>query len=130
MVMVDIYGRGFTVTPALGDYVRRRLDFVLTRCNERIQRVTVRLGDANGPRGGIDKYCRVRVHLVAAPAAMVEEVSDDLYVAIDRAAERVGRSVRKHLDRAVPQRDAKRQGARPARNRYERPPAWAHGDLA
>ena len=128
--MIDIYGQGFTVTPALNEYVLRRLEFVLTRRNERIQRVTVRLGDANGPRGGIDKYCRIRVYLVGTSAAMVEEVSDDLYAAVDRAAERVGRSVRKRLDRALPPRDAKRHGARPARNHYQPPPAWAHGDLA
>jgi putative sigma-54 modulation protein len=128
--MVDIQGQGFTVTPALNEYVWRRLEFVLTRRNQRIARVTVRLGDANGPRGGIDKYCRIRVHLVAAPAAMVEEVGDDLYAAIDRAAERVGRSVGKRLDRTLPLRDAKRHGARPARNHYQGLLAWARGDLA
>jgi ribosome-associated translation inhibitor RaiA len=128
--MVDIHGQGFTVTAALSEYVRRRLVFVLNRRNERIQRVTVRLRDANGPRGGIDKYCRIRVHLIAAPAAMVEEVGGDLYAAIDRAAERVGRSVSKHLDRTLLLRDAKRHGARPARNHYQGPPAWAHRDLA
>lgn len=46
--MVDIDGQGFTVTPALSEYVHRRLQFVLTHRNERIQRVRARLGDANG----------------------------------------------------------------------------------
>jgi len=129
--MVHIHGQGFTVTPALSEYVRRRLEFVLTRRNERIQRVTVRVGDENGPRGGIDKYCRIRVHLVAAPVAIVKEVGGNLYAAIDRAADRVGQAVRKHLDRTLPLRDAKRHGARPARNHYRsRHPAGDHGDLA
>lgn len=129
--MVEIHGQGFTVTQALAEHVRRRLGFVLTRHNDRIQRVAVRVGDENGPRGGIDKYCRIRVHLVDAPVAMVEEVGTNLYAAIDRAAERVGRVVVKHLDRTLPLRDAARHGARPARNHHlMRKPARALGDIA
>lgn len=129
--MIEIYGQGFTVTPPLSEYVRRRLGLVLARRTERIQRVTVRVGDENGPRGGIDKYCRIQVHLVAAPVAMVEEVGCDLYAAIARAADRVGRAVGKHLDRTVPLRDVERHGVRPARNHHLRlPPVWTTRDLA
>lgn len=128
--MIDIHGQGFTVTPALSEYVRRRLGFLLTRRAERVLRVTVRVGDKNGPRGGIDKYCRIRVQLVAAPVAMVEEVGCDLYAAIARAADRVGRSVGKHLDRSLPPRDAEGHGVRPARSHHlSMPPVWTNGNL-
>ena len=69
------------------------------------------------PRGGVDKFCRIQIHLVDAPVAVIEDVGDDLYVAIDRAAERVGRVVVKHLDRTQPVRDTARLGPRPARDR-------------
>lgn len=120
-MIVDIHGQGFTVTPALAEHVRRRLGFVLARHGDRIQRVAVRVGDENGPRGGVDKYCRIQVHLHDAPVAVIEDVSADLYAAIDRAADRIGRVVVKHLDRTHPVRDAARHGARPARNRRETP---------
>ncbi|TDP62082.1 ribosome hibernation-promoting factor, HPF/YfiA family [Roseateles toxinivorans] len=118
-MIVDIHGQEFTVTAALAEHVRRRLRFVLTRHSDRIQRVAVRVGDENGPRGGVDKYCRVQVHLRDARVAMVEDVGVDMYAAIDRAAERVGRVVVKHLDRAHPVRGAMRHFVRPARNRHE-----------
>ena len=127
-MIVDIHGQGFAVTQALAEHVRRRLSFVLTRHNDRIHRVAVRVGDENGPRGGLDKYCRNRVHLLEAPVAMVEEVGTDLYAAIDRAADRLGRVVVKHLHRSHPVRDAARHGARPARDHYamrHRTPAFA-----
>ncbi len=130
-MIVDIHGQGFTVTPALAEHVRRRLGFVLTRHSDRIQRVAVRVGDENGPRGGVDKFCRIQVHLLDAPVAVIEDVGADLYAAIDRAAERVGRVVVKHLDRTHPVRDAARHGARPARNRREAlEPDPPRGDIA
>jgi len=130
-MIVDIHGQGFTVTPALAEHVRRRLGFVLARHSDRIRRVAVRVGDENGPRGGVDKYCRIQVRLLDAPGGVVRDVGADMYVTIDRAADRIGRVVVKHLDRTQPVRDVARHGARPARNRHEgQEPARAQGEIA
>ena len=104
---VDIQSQGFPLTSALAEHARRRLRFVLTRHSDLIQRVVVRLGDENGPRGGVDKFCRIQVHLLDAPVALIEDIGLDLYTVIDRAADRVGRIVVKHLDRS---RIGKRHG--------------------
>ena len=45
----------------LPDHIERRLRFALDRFGDRIARVFVFLHDRNGPRGGIDKICRVLV---------------------------------------------------------------------
>ena len=130
-MIVDIHGQGFTVTPALAEHMRRRLGFVLTRHSDRIQRVAVRVGDENGPRGGVDKYCRIQVHLLDAPVAVIKDVGAELYAVIDRAADRVGRAVVKHLGRTHPARDVVRHGARPGRNRWESLQSGrAQGDMA
>lgn len=112
---VDIHGQGFAVTHALADHIRRRLGFVLTRHSDRIQRVSVRVGDENGPRGGVDKFCRIQVHLIGAPVAAIEDVGADLYAVIDRAADRAGRAVVKHIERRHGGRREARRGATPAR---------------
>lgn len=113
---VDIHGQGFAVTPALADHVRRRLGFVLARHSDRIQRVSVRVGDENGPRGGADKFCRIQVHLLDAPVAAIEDIGADLYTVIDRAADRVGRVVVKHIDRRHEGRRESRRGTVPERD--------------
>jgi putative sigma-54 modulation protein len=118
-VIIELHGQGFTVTPALAGHVRRRLAFVLTRHSNRIQRCAVRVGDENGPRGGVDKFCRIRVQLLGAPVVVIEDVGTDLYDVIDRAADRAGRVVVKYLDRTHPVRIAARLGARPARRWHE-----------
>ncbi len=96
----DIQSQDFPLTSALSDHAKRRLQFVLTRRSDRIQRVVVRVGDMNGPRGGVDKFCRIQVYLLNAPVAVIEDIGLDMYAVIDRAADRVGRVVVKHLDRS------------------------------
>jgi len=97
---IDIQSQDFPLSSALSDHTNRRLRFVLTRRSDRIQRVVVRLGDKNGPRGGIDKFCRIQVYLIDAHMAVIEDIGLDMYAVIDRAADRVGRVVAKHLEQA------------------------------
>lgn len=96
---IDIQALGFSLTAPLLDHTERRLRFALTRATDQIRRVVVRLGDANGPRGGADKYCRIQVVLEHAPLVLIEDVGADLYAVIGRAAERAGRNVARRVDR-------------------------------
>ncbi len=115
---VDIQGRGFSLTAPLLDHTQQRLRFALTRSGDRIKRVVVRLGDTNGPRGGEDKFCKIQVVLEQAPPVLIEDAGADLYAVIDRAAERAGRNVAKHIER-------QRENARLA---MPQPPAAPPGD--
>ncbi len=96
---IDVQALGFSLTAPLLDHTRRRLRFALARAGDRIKRVEVRLGDRNGPRGGADKFCRMRVVLEHAPSVLIEDVGADLYAVIGRAAERAGRNVARRVDR-------------------------------
>jgi hypothetical protein len=81
----------------------------LARFSGHIQRVQVVLEDQNGPRGGLDKNCRVVVRLREA-ADVVAEVTDvNWEIAVDRATSRVGHTVARRLAR----RRANRRIARP-----------------
>ena len=85
--------------PELTAHVERRLRFALTRFSGRIGRVNVFLADQNGPRGGIDKTCRIVVRLRDG-GDVVAEVSDvDWEVAVDRATTRIGHSTGRELAR-------------------------------
>lgn len=99
---VEIQSQVFPSTDALPKHARRRLRFVMTRYSARIVRVSVRLGASNDPSAGADKFCRIQVHLVDAPVATIHASGADLYDVIDRATDRAGRLVVKHLGRPAP----------------------------
>lgn len=102
---VAIHGHGLQVGPEQQERVGRRLGFALGRFGDHIARVTVYLTDVNGPRGGADKRCKVVAEARGCGPVVVEDADADLDVAIDRAADRVGRAVRRRLDAARPRDD-------------------------
>lgn len=116
---IDIQSRGFTLTAPLREHVRRRLSFELGWAADKIATVTVRLSDLNGPRGGSDKRCRIRIDVPSA-SVVVEDVEGDLYFAIGRAADRARRA----LQRRIARRNHHRKGALPAAAQPANMPAY------
>jgi ribosomal subunit interface protein len=98
-MQMDIQSQGFSLTDGIRDYVMKRLAYALAHGDAVITRIIVRLSDINGPRGGDDKRCLIEVRLKAASAVVIEDTEADLYVAIDRAAERAGRTLARRLAR-------------------------------
>lgn len=95
---IDIHGRHVDISGDLRSFIERRLEFALGRLRHRIVRVHVWLTDLNGPRGGIDKRCRIE--LVGRKATVaVEDSSDDAYVAIDLASDRIRQVARRLAER-------------------------------
>jgi len=104
-MQINIQARNFSLTNALRSHIERRLDFALSTREDHIQRVVVRLSDINGPRGGQDKCCRIQVVIPNLTDVVIEDTEADIYVAIDRATDRAGRTVGRRLTR---QRDNSR----------------------
>lgn len=80
--------------------VRGKMGLRLGKFARHIERVTVRFKDVNGPRGGIDSLCRIKVVLSGVPSVLVEELASDPLQAFDRASQRTERAVRSALGRA------------------------------
>ena len=81
----------------LREFVERRLNFAVGRFGSRVRSVSVRLSDVNGPRGGVDQHCGIRVNLGIDGLVLVEEQQCDIRAAIGRAAERAGRTLARRL---------------------------------
>ena len=90
------------------DHAERRLRFALGRFAHEIDRVSVHICDTNGPRGGLDKQCRVRARLIRGREVLVGDEDADWDVLIDRVSARLGRSVARVLER-------EREGSEPRR---------------
>lgn len=96
---IVIQANGFVLTEALKSYTEQRLSMALGWAGDRMRKLAVSLSDINGPRGGIDKRCRILVQLGKGQEVVIEDTEADLYLAIDRAAERADRAVVRRIER-------------------------------
>jgi putative sigma-54 modulation protein len=93
---IHIRGRNIELTEVVRTRVERRLGFALGRFGERIGRVLLRFSDTNGD--DVDKRCQIVVGL-RPRSVRVEHTDADLFLALDRAADRASRSVARALER-------------------------------
>ncbi len=70
---VSISDRSGLLNLELRQLAERRLLFALSRFDLRIKQVELVVSDENGPRGGIDKACRVSVSLHRASDVVVSD---------------------------------------------------------
>ncbi|WP_066922439.1 CBS domain-containing protein [Steroidobacter denitrificans] len=98
-VPVHIRAAGTQLEPSDRDYIRRKLGRKLGKFATSIERVSVRVEDINGPRGGIDKRCRIKVVLSGLPSVMAEERHDTVQAAVDAALTTAERAVRQPVRR-------------------------------
>jgi len=95
----DVRTTGVPISPRDRVYIRRRLGMKLRKFSSSIERVTVRVEDVNGPRGGVDKVCKAKVVLAGLPSVVVERKEHDIRAAVDGALDATERAVRRVLDR-------------------------------
>jgi ribosomal subunit interface protein len=117
VVPMDLTALNFEVTDAIERHVERRVRAAVGRASRSITGTVVRLRDVNGPRGGIDKACRVVAWLRGRGTVVAEAVDRNLYAAIDAAAAKFGKALRRHVRkrRTLRRPHARRRVARVAR---------------
>ncbi|NDC64778.1 MAG: HPF/RaiA family ribosome-associated protein [Planctomycetia bacterium] len=95
----DLKASGVRLPEGLAVRLGERLGFALERFAPRIERVVVFLHDLNGPRGGIDKACRIVVKIRGCGMVTAGVVDPDWWVAVDRATTRIGHTVSRTIER-------------------------------
>jgi hypothetical protein len=80
-------------------YIRRKLGTHLGKFVRSIERVSLRIEDVNGPRGGIDQVCRIKIVVRGLPSVVFESRDASLKVAVDGALKGAERAVRRTLQR-------------------------------
>ncbi len=90
---------GGVLAPADREYLKQKLDQKLGKFASSVHRASARVEDVNGPRGGVDKRCRIKVVLVGLPTVVAEEHHQSLKGAMDGALARMERTVRRADDR-------------------------------
>ncbi len=95
---LNVRTSGLALAPEERGYFRVRLGKKLGKFSPHIERVTVRFEDVNGPKGGVDIECRIKVVLSGLPSLVVTESAESVPLAFNKAADRSVRVVRKSLE--------------------------------
>lgn len=95
------------------DSVIEQVTNALQRFSTRITSVNVTLTDENGPRGGIDKQCRVSLVLPPFGQLTASATAENPWAALARAAERVRRVILTKLQRPKSLQIRRRKGRSP-----------------
>jgi ribosome-associated translation inhibitor RaiA len=77
------------LTPATETRFRKKLERRVGHSGARISRGTIRFEDINGPRGGVDKECRIKLVLTGRPSVQASERDRDMEPAFDRASHKL-----------------------------------------
>ena len=96
---LTIRTRHLVVTPDTAAEIRHRLDRVFHRILPSLRAVDVTIADINGPRGGVDKQCRVRIRGRSIPTVVIEHVGTDTVATVTVAAERATQAVLRKMAR-------------------------------
>jgi putative sigma-54 modulation protein len=94
---IDIQALNFSMTDSIESYVKDRINYLFSSRYDQIQHINVRLSGDNGPMGGNDKHCQVRLTLPRLKEIVIDDVQSDLYVAIFRAMDRASRTLSRRL---------------------------------
>lgn len=95
----EIHAKDIPISEPLRVHIERRFSFALERFAMRITKVCVNVGDLNGPKGGVDKRCRVAIVIMPSTTVVMEGRDSDIYAAIGRVADKAGRCIGRRLKR-------------------------------
>jgi hypothetical protein len=82
------------------DVAATRAQFVMRRMAAIVPRVRLRLSDVNGPRGGVDKQCRVDLFAPGYGTVVVTAFARDWRTALDTALARAAHALGRLRQRA------------------------------
>jgi putative sigma-54 modulation protein len=101
-LQLQVKVRGVPGNDLVREYVERRLSFATDRFEDHIERLTVELADANGPRGGADKVCKLTADLRPRGQLEATNLNTDFASATDAAARllryRISEEIRRRSD--------------------------------
>lgn len=95
---IEVRFRGIDPSEALRAHATRAIVQHLARFAPELDTVIVRIDDVNGPRGGLDKHCRV-VARGTALSATASERGIDAYVVVATAVEGIARALERRAAR-------------------------------
>jgi len=99
-MIIAIHGLKREAAQDMPTQLEKRVYYELGRFASCIKRVSVRLRDVNGPKGGVDKHCQIQLTLRDGGQLVVEQRNSCWMAVVDAAAANASRTVARIVARA------------------------------
>lgn len=96
---VHILDRNIGISDDQRDNVERCLEFAFDRFSTHVRSVDTTFTDVNGPRGGVDVQCRMKILLHGKGDIIVEGKGTSVEAIIAETADRAAIAISRRLDR-------------------------------
>ncbi len=96
---IQILDRNVGITQNLREHIDRCLQFAFDRFGSHIQSIDISLSDVNGPRGGDDLQCRMKIVIQGKRQIVVEGKGVSVEAIIAETTDRAALAVSRRLDR-------------------------------
>ena len=97
MMIFEINNKQAGIDKNISSEAKRLLKFSMSRFEGAVTRVKIHFSDVNGPKGGIDKRCRISVKLKKAGQVLVLSEGENYIVALSNCLDRLVRSIRREI---------------------------------
>jgi ribosomal subunit interface protein len=99
-MIIQINAGNVDHSQAIDEHVNQHVTDALRHLTDRITRVEVHLHDDNaGKSGSQDKRCVMEARIAGQQPLAVDHQNDDLYKCIGETADKLGRAVKKQIDK-------------------------------
>jgi ribosome-associated translation inhibitor RaiA len=95
--MILTHVSGLPSSEALRSEISDRISHAVLRFSDRIRLIDVFLRDENGPKKGVDKTCRVVVHLAGMPRIVIEDRSEEVHCLLMKVSARLRQALSRKL---------------------------------
>lgn len=96
---LSIVDRNNCLNSSIRQLARRRLLFALSRFDSKLDKVTLKVDDFNGPKVGIDKRCQLHIKLRYGQDVILTNLDSTVEAGISRLADRAGRTIARRISR-------------------------------
>tara|TARA_B100001778_G_scaffold198593_1_gene163871 strand:- start:311 stop:718 length:408 start_codon:yes stop_codon:yes gene_type:complete len=103
-MLVIVHTQGFSLSRAINRYTEDKVRLAMALYRGKVQRAEVFLSDVNGPKGGRDMQCKIKIKANGFAAICAQDKAEDLYDAISACSKRARRAVEKRFDRVLQRR--------------------------
>ena len=93
------------ITAEVRETIERIVRLGLTRFATQVRQVHVSVRDQNGPKGGDDQRCVLKIVLNGLPEVIIQEICPSVEQAVGLAVDRAARNIGRALDRRLRNRE-------------------------